>query len=77
MKKILLTNLLLLTVLMTAHAEERTIDISGNNTSSDYKSYSTSISLPASDMAAFLVAVVIMQRFKFQNAARDNVANVQ
>ena len=50
MKKNLLTNLLLLTVLMTAHAEERTIDISGNNTSSDYKSYSTSISLPASDI---------------------------
>ena len=31
-------------------AEERTIDISGNNTSSDYKSYSQYISLPAGDI---------------------------
>ena len=31
-------------------AEERTIDISGNNTSSDYKSYSQYISLPAGDV---------------------------
>jgi putative MATE family efflux protein len=34
-------------------------------------------SLPASDFVAFVVAVVIMQRFKFQNAARDNVARGQ
>ena len=33
----------------TAFAEERTIDTSGNNTSDSYKSYSQSISLPASD----------------------------
>lgn len=31
------------------YAEQRTIDISGNNTSSDYKTYSSSISLPAAD----------------------------
>ena len=35
--------------LSTALAEERTIDTSGNNTSDSYKSYSQSISLPASD----------------------------
>ena len=35
---------------MGAFAEERTIDISGNNTDSDYKSYSQTISLPASDV---------------------------
>ena len=34
---------------MGAFAGERIIDISGNNTSSDYKSYSQTISLPASD----------------------------
>ena len=34
---------------MVAHAEERTIDISGNNKSSEYKTYSNSISLPAND----------------------------
>ena len=34
---------------VAAHAEERTIDISGNNTSSEYKTYSSSISLPATD----------------------------
>ena len=34
---------------MAAHAEERTIDISGNNKSSEYKTYSSSISLPATD----------------------------
>ena len=31
-------------------AEERTIDISGYNTSSSYKSYSTSVSIPATDI---------------------------
>ena len=35
---------------MTAVAEERTIDISGNNTSSSYVSYDTSVSLPAGDV---------------------------
>jgi autotransporter-associated beta strand protein len=34
---------------VAVHAEERTIDISGNNTSSDYRTYSSSISLPATD----------------------------
>ena len=34
----------------SVRAEERTIDVSGDNTSSDYKSYSTSISIPAADV---------------------------
>lgn len=49
MKKTLLTNLLLMTVLLTTNAGKRTIDISGNNTSSDYKSYSTSFSISKTD----------------------------
>ena len=36
---------LLLIVALTAAAQERTIDVSGNNTSSDYKSYNTSFSI--------------------------------
>ena len=35
---------------LTAVADDRTIDISGDNTSSDYISYSQSISLPATDV---------------------------
>ena len=31
-------------------AEERTIDVSGNNTSSSYKTYNTAFSLPAGDI---------------------------
>ena len=50
MRSVLFTSLLLLWVLLPIHAEERTIDISGNNTSNDYKSYSTYISLPAQDV---------------------------
>ena len=50
MRKGILTTLMLLVTLLTAHAEERTIDISGNNTSSDYESYSQSISLPAGNV---------------------------
>ena len=46
MRTVLFTSLLLLWVLLPIQAEERTIDISGNNTSNDYKSYSTYISLP-------------------------------
>jgi len=49
MKKTLLTNLLLMTALLTTNAGKRTIDISGNNTSSDYKSYSTSFSISKTD----------------------------
>ena len=41
---------LALCIAVAAHGEERTIDISGNNTSSDYKSYSSSISLPETDI---------------------------
>ena len=50
MRSVLFTSLLLLCALLPIHAEERTIDISGNNTSTDYKSYSTYISLPAQDI---------------------------
>ena len=47
LKKLLLIALLAMS--MSVFAEVRTIDISGNNTSSSYVSYSQSISLPASD----------------------------
>ena len=50
MKRIILTSLLLLTVLLGADAEERTIDISGNNTDKSYVSYDQYILLPASDI---------------------------
>ena len=50
MKKYLITNLLLLTALTQAHAEDRTIDISGNNTDKDYKSYATPLTLDAGDV---------------------------
>ena len=48
MKPITLLSSLLLCVLspLAAMAQTQTIDISGNNTSSNYISYSTSISLP-------------------------------
>ena len=41
---------LLAIIQLNAVADERTIDISGNNTSSDYVSYSQYISLPATDI---------------------------
>lgn len=44
-----LLSLLACLLSLSAAANERTIDISGNNTSSDYKSYSQSFSLPAAD----------------------------
>ena len=34
----------------SVRAEERTIDVSGYNTSSNYMSYSTSISIPTGDI---------------------------
>ena len=47
MKKILFA-MLGLSLMLAAHAQDdETIDISGNNTSSNYISYSTPISLPA------------------------------
>ena len=49
MKRTLVTNLLLLTAFLTVHAGVRTIDISGNNTSSDYISYSTGFRIAAGD----------------------------
>ena len=50
MKKYLLTNLLLLMALAQAHADERTIDISGDNTDKTATTYATAISLPAGDV---------------------------
>ena len=44
MKQATLLVLAAMMALAQAKAEERTIDISGNNTSSDYKSYGTAIS---------------------------------
>ena len=49
-KKLILLSLLALSQQSTVFAEERNIDISGNNTSSDYKSYNTSFSIPAGDI---------------------------
>ena len=49
MKRTLVTNLLLLTAFLTVHAGVHTIDISGNNTSSDYISYSTGFRIAAGD----------------------------
>ena len=45
MKKIIFLMVLAMMGLMQAQAGKLTIDISGNNTSSDYKSYSTAFSL--------------------------------
>lgn len=50
MKRILLSISFLALTCSLAQADERTIDISGNNTSDSYKSYSQSISLPAQDI---------------------------
>lgn len=49
MKKIILLMVLAMMGLMQVQAGKRTIDISGNNTSSDYKSYSTAFSLAKGD----------------------------
>ncbi len=50
MKQATLLMLAAMMALAQAKAEERTIDISGNNTSSDYKSYGTAISLLQGDI---------------------------
>ena len=50
MKQTTLLVLAAMMALVQAKAEERTIDISGNNTSSDYTSYGTAISLPRGDI---------------------------
>ena len=55
MQKLLLT-LSLSLFFFTAHAEDRTIDISGDNTSTSYKSYSSAISLPAQDTVNVMMA---------------------
>ena len=56
MKTILYSTILLLCALMPAHAGNRTIDISGNNTSSDYKNYSTLITIKAGDTVNVMMA---------------------
>ena len=50
MKRLLLISLLAVCHLSLVLATERTIDISGNNNSDNYKSYNQTISLPASDI---------------------------
>ena len=45
-----MAGILLAMGVQSVSAEERTIDISGDNTSSDYKSYSTSVAIPAGDI---------------------------
>ena len=47
---LLMAGLLLAMSSQSVSAEERTIDISGNNTSSSYKTYNTAFSLPAGDI---------------------------
>lgn len=49
-KNALMAGILLAMGVQSVSAEERTIDISGDNTSSDYKSYSTSVAIPAGDI---------------------------
>lgn len=56
MKKYLITNLLLLMALTHANAENKKIDISGDNTSGSYKSYNTAITLPEGDTATVMMA---------------------
>ena len=49
-KNALMAGILLAMGVQSVSAEERTIDISGDNTSSDYKSYSASVAIPAGDI---------------------------
>ena len=56
MKTLLYSSLWLLCALLPVHAQVRTIDISGNNTSSSYKTYTNSISLPKSDTVNVMLA---------------------
>ena len=56
MKKYLIANVLLLMGLMQANADNRTIDISGNNTSDSYKSYSSLIKIDAADTVNVMMA---------------------
>lgn len=56
MKKILIANLLMLVALTTAQAQKRTIDISGDNTSSSAKSYATAFTLAEGDTVDVLMA---------------------
>ena len=47
---LLMAGILLAMSSQSVSAEERTIDVSGNNTSSSYKTYNTAFSLPAGDI---------------------------
>ena len=49
-RTILMAGLMLAMSLQSVSAEERTIDISGNNTSSDYKTYNTTFSISATNI---------------------------
>ena len=49
MKRYLITNLLMLTAMTVAQAQKRTIDISGDNNDSSYKTYSTAFSIAEGD----------------------------
>ena len=56
MKKSLTTTLLLLMALVQAHAENRKIDISGDNTDKSYTSYNTAVSLPKGETLDVMMA---------------------
>ena len=56
MKKYLIANLMLLMALTQADAQKRTIDISGDNTSSNAKSYATAFTLAEGDTVDVLMA---------------------
>ena len=56
MKKYLITNLLVLMALSQANADNKTIDISGDNTSSSAKSYATALTIQKGDTVNVLMA---------------------
>lgn len=64
MRKTITFFLLQALLLLPAAADERDIDISGNNTSSSYTSYATAISIPAGD-----VVNVKMARYSYFSSA--------
>ena len=56
MKKYLITNLLVLMALSQAHAENKTIDISGDNTDKTAKTYATALTIQQGDTVNVLMA---------------------
>ena len=56
MKKYLMTYLLLLMALPHTYADNKKIDISGDNTSTSYKTYSTAVSLPQGETLDVMMA---------------------